>query len=225
MNVRIVICSVIVCLLVINSDGAEIHGLVLDQESKPLAGKVITLIPDHSSRLDMEAKKETTTTQSGEFSFVDLGIGNYYLMGPGKGYRAQPIEISEPTTIYSEIIFKPITARHILNVRILQIPDNSNPIMVRLLPGPATVMSIFNTHGINSLSDPSTYVFTNLYEGSYTLSVENSSKIRSICTVNMSDKPEQFSFTEPFARLNPFTVILWQDEHEQDGHIWSTENK
>lgn len=221
MNIRLVALFILACLLVRKSDGAEIHGLVLDQESNPIEGKVIPLIPDRSSSLNWEARKEAITNPSGEFNFVDLGIGNYYLIGPGKGYRSHQIEILETSEIVSDIIFTPVKTNYILNVRIMQIPKSSDPLTVRLFPGPLAVMSVFNTHGIKSPSDPSTYIFTNLYEGTYILSIAYTANVESVCTVNISENPEQLSFIETTARLNPFVVKLWQDENEQEGRIWS----
>lgn len=217
MNYRLSMCFTLACLLAYASRGAELHGQVLDNNSAPVAGWPIIL-----SRTEpgMRGKlMATNTSPSGHFYYKDIAIGEYYLV-LGRGYLSQAITIAE-SGWSNNIVARPAATSHTLSVRILQIPDNSEPLKVRLGLGKSTVLSDFNRTGINCPADSTVYAFTNLFAGSYTLFIESPANIMNICNVILSDLPEQLRFEEAYERLVPFTVKLWQGEHEEDGIIWS----
>lgn len=217
MNYRLSMCFTLACLLAYASYGAELHGLVLDNDSAPQAGWPIILTrtePGMRGKLMV-----TNTSPSGHFYYKDLAIGEYYLV-LGSGYLSQAIIIAK-SSWSSNIVARPATTSHTLSVRILQIPDNSKPLKVKLFPSKATVISEFNRTGIRCPADSTVYVFTNLFAGSYGLHIESSANIRNICDVTLSDVPKKLRFDEAYERLVPFAVKLWQGEHEQEGIIWS----
>lgn len=210
-------CVTICCAAYITY-GAEIGGVIVDKDNKPVAGESIYLIPDAGDRLLQDAGIEATTTPTGEFMFSDVDVGTYLLRRLERGYPAQVVVVQTNSDNISDLFIKQRMNTHALFVQVVQPLAESK--IVRLFPGTATPMSDFNHYGNADTNAPTTYSFTNLYEGAYVLTIENSAEIKNICDVFISDDVQSFGITNSSDRISPFEVKLWQDDQSASSVTW-----
>ena len=214
-----VFCITLVCMVRLPSNGAELHGVVYDHASMPMSSAVIGLAPILEDG-DIGQIMERATSVVGQFSFADLEPGEYMLYGPGEGYVASTIELRE-TSVVSNVVMHPQSRVQPLTLRFMQLPEDSEPLSVRLFPGDSTAMSSYNAFGERKGDGMPVYVYSNLYEGTYRLSIRDAANRGASCNVQLSAATNPIGIGESYGTLGKIIVEMWLGEDEHGRTVWT----
>jgi uncharacterized GH25 family protein len=75
-----------------DSCGADLSGIVLDDQDKPVAGAIVVGIPEPNRRNRPEAYLRTVTNQKGEFSVLSARPGEYTMFALARGNEMVPFD-------------------------------------------------------------------------------------------------------------------------------------
>lgn len=217
---RTVLCIIFMGMVRLPSSGAELHGVVYDHASMPMSAVMIGIAPILEDG-DIGQIMESATSDTGQFSFTDLEMGKYMLYGPGEGYLASTIELRE-TSVVSNVVMHPQSKVQPLTVRILEWPVDSEPLCVRLFPGDSTAMSFYNVLGESKEDSIPVYVYSNLYEGSYRLSIRDAANRGASCILQLSAETNPIGISESYGTLGKLIVEIWLGEGEHGRTVWTS---
>lgn len=198
--------------------GADIKGNIYDKENNPVVNEPVCIIPDAGDRLIEEDKIVTQTTSMGEFVFTDVGVGTYLLRKSERGYPARSIVVQSYDDDLCGLSITQRVNTHTLFVKVNQ--PLAESLIVRLYPDATTPMSDYNIYGNADTNMPTTYSFTNIYQGQYLLTVENGAGVKSMCDVLIHDNVQSFSITNSSGRIIPFEADIWQDNQGDSAVTW-----
>lgn len=217
MNIHIVL---FICLLVAalnSSSGAEIGGVVLDRESQPIPGAIITL---ESTRLDEMI--EYTTTSTGNF-YIEVEPGSYSLYGPGEGYSCEYISLLHSDSA-TNIVLMPYRETRCLSVRVEIEADDTDPVQVRLYPGKEGGISIYDVEGFQKNPSTPQFIYTNLYPGIYEF-IFSAGRYSGNCTVEFTQDSLTPTIYNTYVVPESVQIELWLDDHKGTGVKWPKPGK
>lgn len=214
-----VICIIVLGMVRLPSSGAELQGVVYDHASMPMSAVMIGIAPILENG-DIGQIMGSATSDTGQFSFADLEVGEYMLYGPGEGYLASKVELHESSAI-SNVVMRPQSKVEQLSLRIIQWPADSELLNVRLFPGDSTAMSSYNPFGERKGDGTPVYIYSNLYEGSYRLSIRDTANRGASCNLQLSAKNNPIGISESYGTLKKRIVELWLGEGEHGRTAWT----